>query len=160
MDKRLHNISKTTLAKIFPLWRNSTLKIELFVIFGTSCFQNKNSWHLRFSITQIFQLTFTISEIWHGTVSFCWNYGPLNLLYRFTGYSRQQLNIRQMKTGVNLVIHLFESSYQKEYLVKVSSFLTHWPLNDHPLLKLLQNGMERTFYWQFLTSIGNMRVAF
>ena len=66
-------------------------------------------------------------KIWHIRVNYCWSYGPSNLQFRFTAYSLHQLNNKQMKTSVNLLTHFFEIHYQKECLVKVSSFLIHWP---------------------------------
>ena len=64
-------------------------------------------------------------NIWHISLNYCWDYGPSNLLFRFTWYSWQQLNNRRRKTAVNLLIHLFERNYQQQCLVKASSFLTH-----------------------------------
>ena len=81
--------------------------MKTFVVFGDFYFQNKNSWHLQFLITQIFRLMFIIFNIWHISVNYCWNYGPSNLLFRFTWYSWQQLNNRQRKTAVNLLLHFF-----------------------------------------------------
>ena len=42
-------------------------------------------------------------------------------------------NYKHMKTAVNLTIQFFESRYQKKYLIKVWSFLTHPPKNDRPV---------------------------
>ena len=48
------------------------------------------------------------------------------LCYRETSLMIQ-LNNRQRKTAVNLPIDFFESYYQREYPVKLSSFLANWP---------------------------------
>ena len=51
-------------------------------------------------------------SIWLISVKYCWNYRLPNLLFQFTWYSWQQLNDRQRKAAVNLLIHLFERYYQ------------------------------------------------
>ena len=98
-------------------------------------------------------------EIWHIWVKCCWNYGPSNLLFCFTRHTLQQPKNRQRKIAINSLIYLFESYYQKKCLVKFSSFLTYWLENDDPL-KVLWNLMEKTFYRQFLASLGMIKVVF
>ena len=62
-------------------------------------------------------------------VAYCWNYGPSKLLLPFIEYRLDQLNNHTI-IAVNSTIHLFESRYQKKYLLKVWNFLIHPPQND------------------------------
>ena len=80
-----------------------------------------------FSSLRCFGYCLSFLNIWHISLHYCWNYGPSNLLFRFTWYSWQQLINRRRKTAVNLLIHLFERHYQQQCLVKVSRFLTLGP---------------------------------
>ena len=89
-------------------------------------------------------------KIWHIWVKYCWNYGPSNLLFRFTRHTLQRPKNRERKMAINSLIYLFESYYLKKCLVKVSNFLTYWLKSDGPL-KFLWNWMEKTFignFWQ------------
>ena len=124
----------------FPLYKFSSF----------SSFKNKKSWHFQFFISQIFRQTFIISKIWHIWVKYCWNYGPSNLLFRFTRHTLQRPKNRERKMAINSLIYLFESYYLKKCLVKVSNFLIYWLKSDGPL-KFLRNWMEKTFignFWQ------------
>ena len=112
-----------------------------------------------FLSVKYFDKHLSFPEIWHIWVKCCWNYGPSNLLFCFTRHTLQQPKNRQRKIAINSLIYLFESYYQKKCLVKVSSFLTYWLESDNPL-KFLWNLMEKTFYRQFLASLGMIKVVF
>ena len=112
-----------------------------------------------FLSVRYFDKHLSFPEIWHIWVKCCWNYWPSNLLFCFTRHTLQQPKNRQRKIAINSLIYLFESYYQKKCLVKVSSFLTYWLENDDPL-KVLWNLMEKTFYRQFLASLGMIKVVF
>ena len=119
-------------------------------------FISKKRWHFQFFISQIFRQRFIISKIWHVWVKYCWNYGPSNLLFRFTRHILRLPKNRQKK--INSLIYLIENYYRKKCLVKVWSFLTYWLENDRPL-KFLENWTEKTFYRQFLGSLAMIKVV-
>ena len=112
-----------------------------------------------FLSVKYFDKRLSFPEIWHIRVKYCWNYGPSNLLFCFTWHTLQRPKKRQRKIAINSLLYLLESCYRKKCLVKVSSFLTYWLENDGPL-KFLQNWTEKTFYRQFLTSLGMIKIVF
>ena len=110
-----------------------------------------------FLSVKYFDKRLSFPKIWHVWVKYCWNYGPSNLLFRFTRHILQPPKNRQKK--INSLIYLIENYYRKKCLVKVWSFLTYWLENDRPL-KFLENWTEKTFYQQFLGSLGMIKVVF
>ena len=48
-------------------------------------------------------------KIWHTKVSYCWNYGSSNLLFRFCRYCLGHLNNRQKKIE-KLLIHFLKAN--------------------------------------------------
>ena len=110
-------------------------KIENVVVFVVFYFQNKNSWHLQFSITQIFRLMFIIFEYSIYIDQLLLKLRPSNLLFRFTWYRWQQLNNRQRKTAVNFLIYFLRDIINSNVWWKCQVF---W----HPDLTM-------TAHWNF-----------
>ena len=65
-------------------------------------------------------------NIWYISLNYCWNYGSLNLLFRFTWYSWQQLNNRQRKTALNVLINFLKDTINRSVWWKFQEF---WPSN-------------------------------
>ena len=126
--------------------------------FGPFYFKKKDDF-FNFLLVKYFDKRLSFPKIWHIWLKYCWNYGPSNLLFRFTRHILQPPKNRQKKIAINSLIYLIESYYRKKCLVKVWSFLTYWLENDNPL-KFLQNWTKKTFYWQFLASLGMIKVFF
>ena len=78
---------------------------------------------------------------WGIGVNYCWNYGPLKLLFHFIEYRLDQLNSTHKNIAVNSAIQYFEGCSQKKCLLKVWSFLVHPPQNGGPV-KFLRNWTE------------------
>ena len=77
-----------------------------------------------FPSVKCYRYCLSLLNNWQISVNYCWNYGPSNLLFRFTWYSWQQLNNRQRKTAVNLLIHLFERYLSIAVSGESSTFFT------------------------------------
>ena len=81
--------------------------VRYIVLFGAFYFKNKNSWYSQFSISQVFGKGLLFLKIWHIRVNYGWNYGLLNLLFRFFCYRLGHLNNRQTKIAGNSIIYFF-----------------------------------------------------
>ena len=97
-----------------------------------------------FLMNQIFGQRFIILGKWRLGVNYCWNYWPSKLFLHFIELRVDQLNKKHTKTAVNSAIQLFESRYQRKYLVKVGSFSAHPPQNfklngNHALMANISN---------------------
>ena len=55
-------------------------------------------------------------------VNYCWNYGPLKLLFHLIEYRLDQLNNKHIKTAVNLTIQFFWKPLSKEISDKSLKF--------------------------------------
>ena len=137
---------------------NSPLKIRKFCPLWRLLFPKKDD-IFNFLSVKYFGKRLSFPKIWHVWVKYCWNYGPSNLLFRFTQHILQRPKNRQMKKTINSLIYLIGNYYRKKCLVKVWSFLTHWLENDGPS-KFLRNWTEKTFYQQFLASLEMIKVVF
>ena len=82
-------------------------KLKILLFWGSFIFKTEIVDIFNFPWLNCFSYFLSFSNIWHISVNYCWNYGPSNLLFRFTWYSWQQLNNRQRKTAVNLLLHFF-----------------------------------------------------
>ena len=89
-------------------------------------------------------------------VNCCWNYGSPKLLLHLIEYRLDQFNNKHTKTAVNSKIQVFESCCQKEYLVKVWSFLAHSPRNDSPV-RFFRNWTETIFQQLIFSNFTNIK---
>ena len=88
-----------------PITKKRPLKkSKNFFLFGVFYFKNKYSWHFQFSVSQIFWQRFIVSEI----LTYCWNYGPPNLLFRFFCFRLGHLSNRQTKIAENSTIYFWK----------------------------------------------------
>ena len=97
-----------------PITKKRPIK-KLEILAPAFYFQNKNSGHLQFSITQIFRLMFIIFEYltYIGQLLLKLRAVELAILvHLITTDSWQQLNSRQRKRAVNFLIVFFERYYQ------------------------------------------------
>ena len=119
-------------------------KMKKLCYFGGSFFKIKIADIYNFQ--SIKYLGKSLSYLKNGgiVVNYCWNYWPSEWLLHFIKYRLDQLNNKRMKTAVNLTIQLFESRYQRKYLVKVWSILAHSPQNDGPV-NFMRNLTETIF---------------
>ena len=85
-------------------------------------FQNKKCWYFEFLMNQIFGQRFIIFDKLRYRGQLCWSYGPSKLLLHFIEYDLDQLNKKHTKMAVNSTMEYFESSSQKECLLKVWIF--------------------------------------
>ena len=92
--------------------KRSFKKLSILLFFPPFISKAKIVDIFNFPSLKCFGYCLSFLNIWHKSLNYCWNYGPSNLLFRFTWYSWQQLNNRRRKTEVNLLIHLFERYYQ------------------------------------------------
>ena len=83
-------------------------------------------------------------KTWLIGVSYCWNYGPSNLLFRFFHCSLGHLNNRQTKIAENLPIHFFWKLTSKQVFGESFKFFDQSPQNDGPL-NFLRNWAQTTF---------------
>ena len=90
-------------------------------------FQNKNCWHFKFSMNQIFGKSFIILKNWGIVVYYCWNYRPSNLLHHFIEYRLDQLNNKHTKIAVNLGKTIFWRPLSKEMSAKNLKFFGPCP---------------------------------
>ena len=89
-------------------------------------------------------------------VNCCWNYGSPKLLLHLIEYRLDQFNNKHTKTAVNSKIQVFESCCQKEYLVKVWSFLAHSPRNDSPV-RFFRNWTETILQQLIFSNFTNIK---
>ena len=99
-------------------------KIENLVIFDAFWFKNINGWYFQFATLKYFGYRLSCLKMWHISVSYCWNYGPSNLLFWFTWYSWQQVNNRQSKTAAKLIILFLKGTFNSSDWCK---FEVSWP---------------------------------
>ena len=69
-------------------------------------------------------------NISHISLNYCWYYRPSNLLFRFTWSSWKQLNNRQRKTAVNLLINFLKDTVNSSVWWKFRIFdprTLKWP---------------------------------
>ena len=69
----------------------------------------KNSGIFNFASVKYFGKRFLFLKIWNVRVNYCGNYGPSNLLFRFTGHNLEKFNNKQREIAVNSQVHYFES---------------------------------------------------
>ena len=62
-----------------------------------------------FPSVKYFVKHFLFLKIWNIRANDCGNYGPLNLLFCFTGQNLEKINNRQRETAVNSLVRYFES---------------------------------------------------
>ena len=106
------------------------LKIVLFLLLFI--FKTKIVDIFNFPSLKCFGYSLSFLSIWHILLNYCWNYGLSNLLFRFTWYSWQQLNNRQRKTAVNLLIYFLKGTINSSVWWKFQVF---WP-SDHKMTTL------------------------
>ena len=87
---------------------------------------------LNFLLLKYFCWHLSFLKIWHVSFNYCWNYGLLNLIFRFTRYSSQQLNNTQRERAVNLLIHFLKGTINSSVWWKFQVF---WPM-DHKMTNL------------------------
>ena len=63
-------------------------------------------------------------KFWLIRVNYCWNYGPLNLLFRFFRFRLGHLNNRQTKIGENSTIYFLKANTKTSVWWK---FQVLWP---------------------------------
>ena len=100
--------------------------------FGGSFFKIKIADILNFQWIKYLGKGLSYLKNWGIGVNYCWNYGPLKLLFHFIEYRLDQLNSTHKNIAVNSAIQYFEGCSQKKCLLKVWRFLVHPPQNgDH-----------------------------
>ena len=71
-------------------------------------------------------------KFWLIRVNYCWNYGPLNLLFRFFCFRLGHLNNRQTKIGENSTIYFLKANTKTSVWWKFQVF---WPTH-HKMMVL------------------------
>ena len=122
--------------------KNGPLKKWKFRFFWRLFLQNKNCWHFEFLMNQISGQRFNIFEKWRYRSQLLLKLRAVEVATLFHWIlSRPTYNNKHTKTAVNSTIQFSESRYQKKYLVKLWSFLTHIPQYEGPV-KFLRNWTE------------------
>ena len=63
--------------------KRSFKKLKMLSLLASFISKIKTFRHFQFSISEIFHKGLLFLKIWHISVNICWNYVPLNLLFRF-----------------------------------------------------------------------------
>ena len=119
-------------------------KIENFVLFGVFYFRNKNSWYFNFLSVKYFGKDLLFLKFWHTRVNYCWNYRPLNLLFRFFCFRLGHLNNRQTKIGENSTIYFLKANTKTSVWWK---FQLLWPTHHKMTVLWIFYEIERKPYF-------------
>ena len=99
--------------------------------FGGGFFQKKKSWHLEFSMNQIFRQKFIIFKRWRYRGQLLQKLQTVEVY--FIQKRLDQLNGKHTRIAVNSAIRYFKVCSQKKCLLKVWCFLVHPPQNGNPV---------------------------
>ena len=103
------------------------LKILSFSAFFISKKKKKTADIFNFVSVKYFGKSLLFVKLWQIRVNYCWNYGPLNLLFRFFRFRLGHLNNRQTKKGENSTISFLKANTKTSVWWK---FQVLWPTHQ------------------------------